>query len=314
MICFTPTGKKPIERDQFDPAWRGGPFFLLCHVADVPMLQQQFNFDESTIEDCTDLDESVRFSNYPGYDFISLVRLARQGESVVTDEVNVYASNGYVILVMGDEPKPQAREYEQNLLSRVGALDAQGDWLDRVLFTALDLLLSDCSALLEWLEDQMEHLQERIIQRVDKRQFQEINSLRAMSYVAKKQLRASSYLGEQILVNANGFIQKGALRYYQNIGTRFKKLHDFSASLYEFSRQMLDAYDSRLAAKTNEAVNKLTILTVFFGPLTVITGIYGMNFTRMPELGWTYGYPMALVLMALVTGIVYWLIKKRNWL
>jgi magnesium transporter len=52
---------------------------------------------------------------------------------------------------------------------------------------------------------------------------------------------------------------------------------------------------------------------IAFAP-TLIAGIYGMNFTHMPELDWTLGYPMAIGLMLLFALVLYVLFKKRGWL
>jgi magnesium transporter len=49
-------------------------------------------------------------------------------------------------------------------------------------------------------------------------------------------------------------------------------------------------------------------------PLTVITGIYGMNFDFMPELHWRFGYPLIIFLMALVSGGMLFYFRRRNWL
>ena len=66
--------------------------------------------------------------------------------------------------------------------------------------------------------------------------------------------------------------------------------------------------------RMNEVMKRLTIMSTIMLPLSVIAGVYGMNFKVMPELEWHYGYGFALTLMALVaTGIVLWFRAKR-WL
>jgi magnesium transporter len=61
-------------------------------------------------------------------------------------------------------------------------------------------------------------------------------------------------------------------------------------------------------------MKRLTVLTVVLASLTVITGVYGMNFQHMPELNWRYGYLWALALMVAVpSGIVLWA-RKKKWL
>jgi magnesium transporter len=47
---------------------------------------------------------------------------------------------------------------------------------------------------------------------------------------------------------------------------------------------------------------------------TMLAGVYGMNFEQMPELSWTYGYPTALAVMALLCGLLYRSFKRRDWL
>lgn len=82
---------------------------------------------------------------------------------------------------------------------------------------------------------------------------------------------------------------------------------------------LMDIYLSRTGNRMNEVMRTLTVMSVFFMPLTFIAGVYGMNFDRgkpwnMPELGWDYGYLFALALMLLSSvGLLVW-ISRRGWL
>jgi len=64
----------------------------------------------------------------------------------------------------------------------------------------------------------------------------------------------------------------------------------------------------------NEVMKVLTIIATIFIPLTFVAGIYGMNFTFMPELKWHWGYPAVLLVMVgvFVTMILYF--KRKKWL
>ena len=61
-------------------------------------------------------------------------------------------------------------------------------------------------------------------------------------------------------------------------------------------------------------VAAFSLVAVLFLPPTLIASIYGMNFARMPELGWWLGYPLALGLMVLSAALSYWYFKRRGWL
>jgi magnesium transporter len=70
----------------------------------------------------------------------------------------------------------------------------------------------------------------------------------------------------------------------------------------------------------NEVMKVLTVIATIFMPLTLISGIYGMNFDRsaspwnMPELGWGYGYPVTLVAMAVIALGMILYFRKRRWI
>ena len=90
------------------------------------------------------------------------------------------------------------------------------------------------------------------------------------------------------------------------------KLYNFALSTRELADKLLDIYSSKVAEQTNDIITKLTLLTAISAPLTIITGIYGMNFKFMPELNLYYGYPLTIGIMFIIVlcGIILFKIKK----
>ncbi len=68
-----------------------------------------------------------------------------------------------------------------------------------------------------------------------------------------------------------------------------------------------------LQRRTDHRIRVLTVLTAVCMPLTVIAGVYGMNFRHMPELDWDYGYYTALAAMLAVAGGMMWFFHRRGW-
>ena len=58
----------------------------------------------------------------------------------------------------------------------------------------------------------------------------------------------------------------------------------------------------------------LTVVTTVFLPLSLIAGWYGMNFANMPELHWSFGYPLVILFSALVVGVCIWIFRKKKFL
>ncbi|NDA51349.1 MAG: magnesium transporter, partial [Betaproteobacteria bacterium] len=63
-----------------------------------------------------------------------------------------------------------------------------------------------------------------------------------------------------------------------------------------------------------EVTKRLAAWAAIFAASTALAGIWGMNFEHMPELAWTYGYPAALGVIGLVSGLLYRRFKKAGWL
>ncbi|MDR1558988.1 MAG: magnesium transporter CorA family protein [Clostridiales bacterium] len=288
--------------------------FAVCRAGEVPPLSKRFGWDESTTIDCIDLDETVRYTSYDRYDFISLIYIEPEDGTVIQREINLFFSKQYLVLVLPERSGSRLEQLETELYQSAESAGTRPNKLARLYYLVFSGLAADYSDTLEELEDKMEALAESVSRDAEESQIEEIGRLRKSAYTAKKILRALSYIGEDILIDENRLLDKRLNHYFRGIDTRLKKLYDFADSLYELSGELLHTYDSKLAIKMNETVNKLTVITLFFGPLTVITGIYGMNFTHMPELDWQAGYPIALAVMALVSMGIYAALKKRKWL
>jgi len=77
---------------------------------------------------------------------------------------------------------------------------------------------------------------------------------------------------------------------------------------------MLSAHLSQVSVRQNEDMRKISAWAAIAAVPTLIAGIYGMNFHHMPELTWTYGYPIALALMGGVCWLLYRVFRRSGWL
>lgn len=77
---------------------------------------------------------------------------------------------------------------------------------------------------------------------------------------------------------------------------------------------LIDAYISLNGHKLNQIMKVLTIVTVVFVPLTLLVGIYGMNFEYMPELKNENGYYILLSIMSSIAAVMLYLFKRVRWL
>ncbi len=77
---------------------------------------------------------------------------------------------------------------------------------------------------------------------------------------------------------------------------------------------MLTANLTQASVQQNDDVRKISAWAAIIAVPTAIAGIYGMNFEHMPELGWRFGYPLVLVVIALACVVLYWRFRRVGWL
>lgn len=84
--------------------------------------------------------------------------------------------------------------------------------------------------------------------------------------------------------------------------------------LFDKINFLMDSTQGFINIRQAQIIKTFSIAAVVFLPPTLIASIYGMNFTRMPELSWTFGYPMALGLMVAAGITPYYYFKRKGWL
>jgi magnesium transporter len=102
--------------------------------------------------------------------------------------------------------------------------------------------------------------------------------------------------------------------YFRDVSDHLKRVNDQLESFSDLLTSVLSANLTQVTVQQNEDVRKISAAVAIIAVPTMIAGIYGMNFEHMPELGWQYGYPMALGIMAVVCLALYRYFKRAGWL
>lgn len=314
MVVYS-IANKAVNKGHTLPADVGcAELFIICRSKEVPAMLDFFGWDEGAILECTNLDETVRYTSYDEYDFTSLIYMEPDNNSEFQSEVNLFFAQKYLVLVLPDNTGGNLERLSDRLCKAVAGTAARPSPLIYLYYLIFNSLVADFSETLERLEDKIEALAEVIVAKPDHGQIAVIGQLRKTAYTYKKLLRAMSYIGGQILMDENQLLDDDHTHYFHNINARLMKQYDFAESLYGLSNDLLNTYDSKFSAQMNATVNKLAVITLIFAPLTFIVGVYGMNFTHMPELEWHFGYPAVMGFMALISGVMVIIMKKNKWL
>ena len=105
-----------------------------------------------------------------------------------------------------------------------------------------------------------------------------------------------------------------SIRQMRSLNDRISYLRNDIENMHQRIISLRETYNSSLSANLNETIRTLTVIATIVLPLTLITGIYGMNFEFMPELTSEYGYYYALGLIAALGGGMILYFKRKRWI
>ncbi|NUP09605.1 MAG: magnesium transporter CorA family protein [Polyangiaceae bacterium] len=181
-----------------------------------------------------------------------------------------------------------------------------------LLYELWDHLIEDYLLVQKRFEERVEHLQAVLRTEADDSVFVKISELGAdLLYFRKVLLPARSVLGE-LSTRKSPFISEATQPFLGNmVGTIERVLQDLLVDR-DILSESLNLYMSLVSYRTNRVMNRLTVVSVIFLPLTFLCGVYGMNFDVIPELKWPFGYGFFwIVALAMATGLVLYMRRLK---
>jgi magnesium transporter len=147
-----------------------------------------------------------------------------------------------------------------------------------------------------------------------------IHDVKRQLLTARRAIWPQRDLLNALLRDESPHIRRETRLYLRDTYDHAVQMMDMVETFREIASGLMDLYLSGVSNRMNETMKVLTVISTIFLPLTFIAGVYGMNFKsesspwNMPELGWRYGYPFALVLMAAsVAGLMAYY-RRKGWI
>ncbi|HUH72335.1 MAG TPA: magnesium/cobalt transporter CorA [Mycobacterium sp.] len=119
---------------------------------------------------------------------------------------------------------------------------------------------------------------------------------------------------QRIQAETKDLISKEVRRYLRDVADHHTEAADQIASYDDMLNSLIQAALARVGMQQNNDMRKMAAVAAILAVPTMIAAIYGMNFHFMPELNWTWSYPVLMAAMALVCLVLYFQFRKRNWL
>lgn len=285
-----------------------GFYWIEADVEDLTQLQDVFGLHELAVEDTTDEEEQrPKIEIYDNHYFIVINSIRFDDEEIYLRGLNLFLFKHLVITVTRQKIS-ELRTIKPILLHE------KINSADYFLYHVVDLVVDNYSNVADRIEARIEKLEENILVHTKKSHLTEIISLRSEILWLKKVLGPQRELIWTLNKKDLKLIDDQLQKYFSDIHENAVKIAETYDTFRDLMGNLREAYQSSLANRANEIMRVFTAMTTVFMPLTVITGIYGMNFDNIPETHYQYGYYFVLGFMAVVALTLFVIFKKKDWI
>jgi magnesium transporter len=280
----------------------------------IGKIGRRFHLHPLLLEDVVNTQHRAKIDDYEDYLFIVL-KMIFMGPDDPTrlqyEHVCLILGRNYLISFQereGDvfQPVRERIKKDKGRIRKFGA--------GYLAYALMDMLVDHYFLVLEKLGDDIESLQEKALERPDRKTLAAIHAARHEVVHLRKIIWPLREMMNGLLRGESSLIEGHVLIYIHDVYDHVIQVIDTVEIYRDLLADVLDSYMSSVSQKMNETMKVLTVMATLFIPLTFFAGVYGMNFTYMPELDWQYGYPVFwMVALVIFVSMVVWF-KTRKWL
>jgi magnesium transporter len=279
---------------------------------DFTELAEEFGFHPLSIEDCRNAHQRPKIEEFPGYYFVVLYEAELVGpeDDLELRELNIFLGPNYLVTV-----------HSRPIRAIETAKRLWGEWTDRaehgaglIAYLLTDAVVDDYLPLLDVLSDHMDDLEDQIFGDFQPEAIQEIFRIKKQLLFLRRTVTPLRDVFNTMLRREQPIFARETHVYFQDVFDHIIRVADTIDTLRDMLSSTMDAYLSVSGNRMNMIMKRLTSVATVLMSVTLIAGIYGMNFKYMPELEWRYGYVFALLSMVVVGLVLYFYLRRVKWL
>jgi magnesium transporter len=278
-------------------------------------IQVLLGLHDLAIEDAIHAHQRPKLELYENSLFVVL-RTAQRSQSVQRldfGETHIFVGPNYVVTVRHGSLRShigvrQRCELTPHLLSKGPGY---------VLYAVMDFVVDQFLPIIQQFEEEVQDLEDIVLGEPNASG----SDATARIYHLKRDLVALRRAVSPLVEICNRLmrfdlpnIPEDTKPYFRDVYDHVVRVNESIDTQRELLSTALEAHMSIMSAAQNEHMKRITAWAAMIAVPTMIAGIYGMNFSNMPELGWSFGYYLSLVVMALACLGLYWGFRRSGWL
>jgi magnesium transporter len=276
------------------------------------LLRDVFKLHPLAVEDCLSPSEHPKIDDYGDYLFLVTHGVRPDGGERLFRSLELDAVLRERLLVTFHSVDSRSVTDTKTTVRKAGLPLRRG--VAAVLHEILDRQIDRYLPVLEEVEQRLDRIEDALFERPSQALLEEILELKRATLGLRRSLVKQRDVLHRLGRREFALVPDADAWMFRDVEDHLIRAADLLESYREILGDAVEIYLSVTSNRLNQIVKVLTIFSSIILPLSLIAGIYGMNFKHMPETEWTWGYPFALGLMVLITLLLLVVFWRRGWL
>ncbi|MDT4331363.1 MULTISPECIES: magnesium/cobalt transporter CorA [unclassified Methylomonas] len=274
-------------------------------------LQQEFGLHDLAIEDACAAHQRPKIEEYADSLFIVLHTARLVDDKVEFGETHLFMGAKFLVTVRHGSSLSHAKVR--------GRCEAMPQQLAKgpgfALYSIMDFIVDNYVPVIDGLQQRFEVLESAIFEQRPSRQTMEgLYELKRELLMLEAAITPVIDICNELMRFHNGLIPKDVRFYFRDIADHIKRIDRSIQGMREMLIAAMQVHLTFETVRQNEVVKGLAGWGAILAIPTMVFSWYGMNFRHMPELEWTFSYPLVLGGVALSSLLLYWRLKRSGWL
>jgi magnesium transporter len=282
---------------------------------DIEVLRRNYTFHPLDLEDCLSKIERPKIDEYEDYLFIVMHFPVYDPDQHISrpSEVDFFIGSGYLVTVHDGILRPiyqlfdDCQRYERTRTKHMGR------GASRLLYSVIDALVDYCFPILDKVDSNIQVIEDEVFTEDMRRIVQEISVVRRDIIALRRIIRPQIAIVANLEQKDRPFIREELDVYFGDIVDHLNKAWDILEDHREVVEGLSETSDSVISYRINEVMRILAIISVVMLPLTLLSGIYGMN-VSLPLARDPLAFALIVGLMVLMAGGMVFYFRRRRWL
>ncbi len=281
--------------------------------ADVEAICTHFDIHPLITEDILSINQRPKMDEADNSIFCLLNMLYFNEETfaVEQEQISIILAKDVVISFQEDAHRDVFNSIREKLKTANSKIRQRG--ADYLCYNLLDMIVDHYFLVMEKLGDRIEEVEEEITRGNNPRALAHITRLRKELIILKRNFSPVREVVNGFLRSESELLEDRHTKYYKDVYDHIIQASDLSENYRDVMVSLQDLHVNNVNMKMNEVMKVMAIVTCLLAPPTVIGGVFGMNFAKIPFADHNLGFYVTVGVMLLIPIVMLYIFKRRGW-